>query len=124
MHLTGNYSFQQSVDDATGKDAGYSPHHRIYLRSDWRYETGWLASAQLNRVMNRRRTAGDTRPQVPDYTTVDLTLRVPSKGAWDFSASVRNLFNADVREPTAPLLIPNDLPMAPRTMWLQASFKM
>ena len=124
MHLTGNYSYQQSINDATGQDAGYSPHHKIYLRSDWHYSSGWFASAQANRVMDRRRTAGDTRPQVPDYTTVDLTVRSPTKGAWETSFSVRNLFDADVREPTAPLLIPNDLPMAPRTLWIQATYKL
>lgn len=124
LRLTGNYSFQESIDDATGKDAGYSPHHRIYLRTDWRYASGWFASAQFNQVMDRRRTSGDTRPQVPDYATVDLTMRSPSKGSWNFSTSVRNLFDTDVREPTAPLLIPNDLPMAPRSLWVEAAYKM
>lgn len=124
LRLTGNYSFQESIDDATGQDAGYTPHHRFYVRSDWRYSSGWFASAQINRVLDRARAAGDNRPKVPDYTTVDLTLRSPTKGQWDFSSSVRNLFNADVREPTAPLLIPNDLPMAPRSLWVQATYKM
>jgi iron complex outermembrane receptor protein len=123
--LTGNYSYQNSIDDATGQDAGYAPHHRIYLRSDWRYASGWLSSAQLNRVMDRRRTAGDTRSKVPDYTTVDLTVRSPGYGKWAFSTSVRNLFNADVREPSlAPgTSIPNDLPMAPRSLWLQLAYE-
>ncbi len=123
--LTGNYSYQNSIDDATGQDAGYAPHHRIYLRSDWRYASGWLSSAQLNRVMDRKRTSGDTRPKVPDYTTVDLTVRSPGYGKWGFSTSVRNLFNADVREPSlAPgTAIPNDLPMAPRSLWVQLTYK-
>jgi len=122
LRLTGNYAFQESIDNATGQDAGYSPHHSLYLRSDWRYASGWLGSAQVNRIMDRRRTAGDTRPQVADYTTVDLTLHSPTWGAWDISSSVRNLFNADVREPSAPTLIPNDLPMAPRSLWIQAIY--
>ncbi|MFH2134088.1 MAG: TonB-dependent receptor [Pseudomonadota bacterium] len=123
--LTGNYSYQNSIDDATGQDAGYAPHHRIYLRSDWRYASGWLSSAQLNRVMDRRRTSGDTRPKVPDYTTIDLTIRSPGYGKWQFSTSVRNLFDADVREPSlAPgTSIPNDLPMAPRSLWVQLTYK-
>ncbi|MDZ4200796.1 MAG: TonB-dependent receptor [Gallionella sp.] len=126
MRLTGNYSYQNSTDDATGQDAGYAPHHRLYLRSDWRYASGWLASTQLNRVMDRMRAAGDTRPKIPDYTTVDLTVRSPGYGEWTFSTSVRNLFNADVREPSlAPgSAIPNDLPMAPRSLWLQANYRM
>jgi len=125
LRLTGNYSYQQSIDEATGQDAGYAPHHHLYLRTDWRYPSGWFASVQVNRVMDRLRAPGDTRPQVPDYTTLDLTLRSPTKGRWDFAASVRNLFDADVREPSlAPGLIPNDLPMAPRTLWLQATYKL
>ncbi len=125
LRLTGNYSYQESIDETTGQDAGYAPHHHFYVRTDWRYASGYFASAQANRIMGRRRTAGDTRPQVPDYTTVDLTVRSPAKGQWDFSSSVRNLFDADVREPSlAPGLIPNDLPMAPRSLWVQATYKL
>ncbi|MFA7239539.1 MAG: TonB-dependent receptor [Sulfuricellaceae bacterium] len=126
LRLTGNYSYQKSIDDATGQDAGYAPHHHIYLRADWRYPSGWLAGAQVNRVMDRMRAPGDARPQTPDYTTLDLVVRTPRiKDQWEFSASVRNLFDADVREPSlAPGLIPNDLPMAPRSLWLQATYKL
>jgi iron complex outermembrane receptor protein len=126
LRLTGNYSYQKSIDEATNQDAGYAPHHHLYLRSDWRYLSGWFASAQVNRVMDRMRAAGDTRPQVPDYTTLDLTVRSPTKGQWNFAASLRNLFNATVLEPSlAPgTAIPNDLPMAPRSVWLQATYKL
>lgn len=125
LRLTGNYSFQKSVDDTTEHDAGYSPHHRLYFRADWRYGGGWLASTQLNRVMDRSRPADDNRPRIPNYLTVDLTVRSPSHGHWEFAASVRNLFDTDVREPSlAPgTAIPNDLPMAPRSMWVQVSYK-
>ena len=124
LRLSGNYAWQRSIDEATGQDAGYAPHHHIYLRTDWRYSSGWFASAQINRVMDRMRAAGDIRPPVPDYTTVDMTARSPTKSQWNFAASVRNLFNADVREPSlAPGLIPNDLPGAPRSLWLQMTYK-
>jgi iron complex outermembrane receptor protein len=55
---------------------------------------------------------------------------------WEIAASVRNLFNADVREPSlyaAPVaghpeiptsLIPNDLPMAPRSFYVQAVYRL
>jgi outer membrane receptor protein involved in Fe transport len=127
LRLTGNYSYQKSIDKATDKDAGYAPHHHIYLRSDWRYQSGWLASAQVNHVAERMRAAGDTRPQIPDYTTLDLTVRTSqSKSPWNFAASVRNLFDATVLEPSlAPgTAIPYDLPMAPRSVWLQATYKL
>lgn len=117
LSLTGNYSYQKSIDEATNQDAGYAPHHHIYLRGDWRFAGNWLLSPQINWVADRKRAAGDTRPQVPDYTTVDITARTThGKNQWDFAASVRNLFNATVLEPSlAPgTAIPNDLPLAPR----------
>lgn len=127
LRLSGNYANQASIDDATGKDAGYAPHHHLYARADWRLVRDLLLSTQLNWVADRKRAAGDTRPQVPDYRTVDLTLRSNrGQGQWDFAASVRNLFDADVREPSlAPgRAIPNDLPMAPRAFYLQAIYRM
>lgn len=126
VRLTGNYSYQKSIDELTGQDAGYAPHHRVYLRADWRYSSGWRFSSQLNRVMDRKRAVGDTRPPVPDYTTVDLTARSQLDGGqWTIAASVRNLFNAMVLEPSlAPGTIPNDLPMAPRAFWVQFAYRM
>jgi len=127
LRLTANYSWQRSIDEATQQDAGYAPHNHIYARADWRFSGNWQASGQVNWVADRKRPAGDTRPDVPDYTTVDLTLRTTrAKDQWDFMGTVRNLFNADVREPSlAPgTAIPNDLPMAPRAIYLQAVYKL
>ena len=126
LRMTGNYSYQRSIDEMTGQDAGYAPHHHVYLRADWRYPSGWLFSAQLNRVMDRERSPGDTRPPIPDYTTVDLTARSNlGSSQWSIAASVRNLFNAMVLEPSlAPGTIPNDLPQAPRAFWVQLAYRM
>lgn len=126
LRLNGNYSYQKSIDELTGRDAGYAPHHQMYLRADWRYSSGWMFSTQVNHVMDRERASGDTRPPVPDYTTVDLTARTHLGGSyWSMTASVRNLFNATVLEPSlAPGTIPNDLPMAPRAFWLQLAYRM
>lgn len=125
LRLSGHYSAQRSIDERTGQDAGYAPRRHAYLRGDWVPGNQWMLSGQANHVADRRRAAGDTRPAVPDYTTLDLTLRTTFKGEkrWNFAASVRNLFNADVREPsTFPVNITYDLPGAPRTFWLQASY--
>lgn len=129
MRLTGNYSYQKSISYATNQDSGYAPHNHIYLRGDWRFVGGWLSSVQINRVSDRMRAAGDTRPPVPDYTTLDLTART-TRDKIEYAASVRNLLNATVLEPSlgstpvSRVLIPNDLPMAPRSVWLQASYKL
>ena len=125
LRLSGIYAWQRSIDETTGQDAGYAPHHHLYARADWRFAGGWLLSPQINWVADRKRAAGDNRPQVPDYTTFDLSLRTTNnKGQWDFAVTVRNLFNADVREPSLPSSsIPDDLPMAPRAIYLQVIYR-
>lgn len=127
LRLSGHYSNQRSTDESTGHDAGYAPHHHVYGRADWRVTGDLFFSTQFNWVADRKRAAGDVRPPVADYKTVDLTLRSNrGQGQWDFAASVRNVFDADVREPSlAPgTAIPNDLPMTPRAVYLQATYRM
>lgn len=126
LKLLANYSYQRSVDESTQTDAGYAPHHHLFARADWQISSGWAISPQLNWVADRRRAAGDQRPAIADYTSLDLSLRsLRGRGKWECTATVRNLFNADIREPSiAPgLAIPNDLPMAPRAIYLQVMYK-
>lgn len=127
MRLTGSYSWQTSIDESTQQDAGYAPHNHVYGRADWRFAGNWMAGAQLNWVSDRRRAAGDVRPKIADYTTVDVNLATAAKHQhWSFALGLRNIFNADVREPSvAPgTAIPNDLPMAPFSAYLQARYRM
>lgn len=127
IRLSGNYSYQKSIDESTNQDSGYAPHHHLYVRADWSYSGEWMVSGQANRVADRHRPVGDVRSPLPGYTTVDLTVHsTRSMKMWDFAASVRNLFNADVREPSAApgTLLPYDLPMPRRSVWLQATYKL
>jgi iron complex outermembrane receptor protein len=127
VRVTGNIAMQRSIDEVTGQDAGYAPHQHVYLRADWLVANNWQAGGQINRVADRKRASGDMRSPIPDYTTVDLTLKRSQISAhWDVTASVRNLFNASVLEPSlAPgTAIPGDLPMAPRSLYLQAVYRL
>ena len=51
---------------------------------------------------------------------------VAKRQQWGFALGLRNLFNADVREPSvAPgTALPNDLPMAPFSAYLQATYRL
>jgi iron complex outermembrane receptor protein len=123
--LTANYSYQNSIDEASNTDAGYAPHHHLYLRAESRLARSLLASVQVNWVADRKRAAGDTRPAVADYKAVDLSLRSEHKPHnWGFAASIRNLFDAKVLEPSlAPgTALPDDLPMPGRSIYLQATY--
>jgi outer membrane receptor protein involved in Fe transport len=127
VHVSANYAYQRSIDESTRGDAGYAPRHHFNARVSWRWFGDVVLTPQLNRVAGRRRTVGDTRAPVPDYTTVDLTASLHGGvgGKWDLSLSLRNLFDADVREPSlAPGAIPGDLPMAPRAAMLRLSYKL
>jgi len=127
LRMLANYSWQRSTDKASGRDAGYAPRHHLYARAEWQPANGIVLAPQLNLVAGRARAPGDARRPIADYATVDLALRRErGHGAWEWSASLRNLFNADVREPSqAPgLQLPFDLPMAPRSLVLQVSRRM
>lgn len=129
--VSGNYSYQYAKDEATGHDAGNAPHHQAYVRADWRFLPGWAADAQVNAISSRKRIPTDTRSSLSGYQTVDLTLRTDkeSKG-WQAAVSVRNLFNADAREPSVydasagqPFIsLPYDLPLPGRSFYVQASY--
>jgi iron complex outermembrane receptor protein len=124
FRLSGNYSYQKSIDETSNTDAGYAPHHHAYFRADTRLADGWLASVQVNWVADRKRAFGDVRQDVPDYATLDLTLRTErSRGQWDLAASVRNLFNARVLEPSLGpgTAFPDDLPQPRRAVYFQAT---
>lgn len=121
LRLTGNISLQRSTDQTTGQDAGMAPRKRLFAQADWRFAPLWQAGTVVNYVADRRRQSGDARPPVPDYTTVDLTVRREKiAGNWEFQATMRNLFNRNAREPSfAPGNIPFDLPLPGRAFYVQ-----
>lgn len=122
--LSGNYALQRSEDEATDDDAGHAPGQQIYLRADHALTDNWNVSSQLNYVMGRERVFGDTRDDIDDYATLDVTLkRSQWFGGFDVVVSVHNLTNEEVLEPSlfellpVPIApIPGDLPQAGRSI--------
>ena len=123
LRLSGNYGYQKSTDEAADDDVGFAPTHLAYVRADWTFTPQWSVSSQAVGVFDRKRAPGDTRSKVDDYVSFDLTLRGQRLFGddWGMRLSARNLFNSDVREPSASALIPNDLPMAGRNVFLELS---
>jgi outer membrane receptor protein involved in Fe transport len=128
LRLLGNYAFQRSRDEVTGEHAGYAPRHQAYLRSEWALRPNWLLTPQVTHIGTRARPAGDPRPDLEGYTTVDLTLRHRRvRDRWELAFSVRNLFDADAREPSPaglPPSIPNDLPLAGRSYFGELRYRL
>lgn len=127
--LTGWYAYQRSIDEEEHHDAGNAPHHQLYLRGDWEFLPNWHFNPQAKWILDRDRAAGDNRPQIPDYSLVDLTLRRKYlMDHWEIAFSVRNLFDSDAREPSppgssgTPAFIPYDLPLAGRNFYGEIRF--
>jgi iron complex outermembrane receptor protein len=126
LRLTGSYSLQHSTDSATGQDAGMAPHRRLFARADWQMASFWQLGASLNHVAGRMREPGDARALIPDYTTVDLSLRREKfAGNWDARATVTNLFDRQAWEPTFMSVgMPSDLPLPGRAIYLEIQHKL
>jgi len=88
------------------------PREKAYLRADWAFSPGWSWNLQANMIGKR---AG-----LSAYNLVDTTLHYSADKDWDFSASIRNLFDADAREFSSPL--PDRLPLPERSFYLEAKY--
>jgi iron complex outermembrane receptor protein len=131
VRVQGYYAWSMGKDEGSDTDAAYVPSQHVYGqhvygRVDWNVASGWAMGGQLNYVAGRKREAGDTRPDVADYTTVDLNVRANTgRSGWEFSGGIRNLFNADAREPSRLSNgLPNDLPLPGRTLFVQAVYRL
>lgn len=129
LRLSGSYSLQRSTDESTDKDAGMAPRQRVFAQADWRFAPLWQFGTAINHVADRQRMQGDPRPEIDDYTTVDVTLRREKLvGNGELRASVLNLFDADAREPSfapgpiVPVPIPYDLPLPGRAFYVQVQY--
>lgn len=123
VRFVANYSFLNTKDDTTKRAAGDSPKHKIYLRSELKFNNEWLLSPQVTFIGKQARAAGDPRSPVDAYTTFDISLRkkTPSEPL-SFALSAHNLFNANIREPN-PIQIANDLPLAKRSFMAEINYQ-
>ena len=122
LKLTTNYSYQYSENTKTHSDAGNAPHHQVYTRLNWKFLPSWSLVPQLDWVIDRKRVAGDTRPNPKNYAIVDLTLRRTALADhWELAFLIKNLFDANAVEPSpysaAGAAVPNDFPLPGRSFY-------
>lgn len=128
LQLLANYSHQQTRDRRNDQPLGLAPTEEVSLRADWGFAPNWQLSPQANWIGERKRAAGDSRPRLDGYTTFDFALRRRWPQDLDLALIVRNLFDADVYEPsrgpeegqTRPS-IPDDLPQPGRSVTLEVN---
>ena len=128
--LSGNYAYQDAVNDITKTKIAHTPRQQFYLKANWKPLPSWNLSTQANWVMNRERVVNDPRPTVDDYMIVDLTARYKViSGKWNTLFSIRNIFNKSAFEPSEGpdvnnlINIPYDLPLAGRSAYIEFNYQ-
>ncbi len=98
-----NFTRYLDTDDGEGNDIGYIT--KTMINANLNIPVKWL---NINIGANYRgpvtQPAGDTRPVVPAYVLLNLTLLVTPKSIpVEFSLGARNLLDTDVRDPSSNL---------------------
>ncbi|QEY18381.1 TonB-dependent receptor [Cellvibrio sp. KY-GH-1] len=123
LHFSSSYSYQDAKDVSTNQPIADAPGQQIKVNMNWEFAPDWSLNNQWIYVADRERRAGDIRPAIDDYTWVDLVLTrkniIPQV---DASFAVRNLGDADAREPSSGE-IADDYPLESRSVWLQLSYQ-
>ena len=131
IRLLLNFSVQRAEDESTAHPVGEAPEREAYARSEWTLRPGWQLAGQLTWNGKQKRAAGDSRAPVAATTVVDLTLRRHDVIAGlDLAASVHNLLDENVREPSpgpGPAFpftaVPGDFPMAGRSVYGEVTYR-
>ncbi len=117
-NVRGNYAWQYARNESTLRRVNNVPEHHVYSALAWNFMPKWQIQTQVNWVGHR--LSEDNRV-LEDYETVDLTLNAKRlMGHLDLTASVRNLFDANGREP-AVSSYPYNLPISAQTFYFEAS---
>ncbi len=119
-------SWLDTNDDVSGGGrVAFAPHQKITAHILWEPRATWSVYAQVNSIRDRERERGDSRAQIADDTLVDVSSRYQINDALSVICSVKNLFDADAREPSGwsnPTNLPNDLPLAGRSLSLDLRY--
>ncbi len=119
-NLRGNYAWQFARNEETHLRVANVPEHHVYSALAWNFMPKWQIQTQINWIGHRLSAPGDSRV-LEDYETIDITLNAKRlMGYLDLTASARNLFNSDGREP-AVSSYPYNLPIPGQSFYFEAS---
>ncbi len=119
-NISGNYAWQHAINDKTKLRVPGVPEHQAYVAVAWQFKPKWQLQSQINWVGNRINPITDNGA-LKNYQTFDFTLR--GKKIFEhinFTASLRNAFDAKYWEP-ATASIGGNLPMQGRSFYLETS---
>lgn len=130
LRIKGNYSLNDSINNASNSKIAEAPGRQASINANWELPRNWSINSQINWVGRRIRFEGDTRPNIDDYTLVDIMVRY-SKPESPFSVgfALRNVGDYDAREPSSADTaskgaILNDYPLAGRSFWTEINYEL
>ena len=121
------YAYQDPRDDITGRRLPYVPSQRA--SGSVNYALTKYANLHTDVLWTgpRPRAQGDTRPEAPAYTTVDLAVMLKNfYKTLEIQATVRNLFDERYKDPDtsgAAKSVPGDFPREGISGFVTASYK-
>jgi iron complex outermembrane receptor protein len=121
--VDGNLSWIETHDKDNNHDLEGAPEWLSNLNLTWQPHSGHTLTAHLRHVGDRKRSASDSRSELDDFQTVDISgnwKRIFSSEV-SLRAGIRNLLDADIRYPAAPSTYSNDYPQQGRSWWLRLS---
>lgn len=131
LTIKSNFAYQRSKNTKIDAWVHDAPEMQFYLNPHWTFLTNWSVDGQYYWIGDRRREKADPREDVDSFQVVNLTLRRENIAKhWEAAVAVRNLFDDDGREPSPydpgagalGAYIPNDYPIASRSLWAEVRF--
>lgn len=127
LYWKANYAWQDPRDDKTGQRLPFVPSHRASGSINYAPVKYLNLHTDVLWTGPRLRPSGDTRPESPDYTVVDLAVTLKNfYSTLEIQAAVHNLFDRRFSDPDTSgkaRLIPGDFPREGISAFVSASYK-
>lgn len=122
LQTRGSYALQHSEYRNTGKEVKDAPRRQLKLSLDWAFQPQWSLGVRSYWIGNRPRDSNDSRPELKEYTLVNIALRYrPFDSSWEFAALANNIFDHRAYEPSNGMIL-NDYPLASRSLFAEVRY--
>lgn len=117
------YSWQRAESGIDGQYIPDAPKQVMNLSFDWRVDERFGVHVNAHWVMDRLRSAGDSRAPIDDYVWTNLIFSYQFNDRLTSKLSIRNLFDSDARHP-ANTQLPDDFPAEGRGIWFSLDYRL
>lgn len=124
-----HYAYQESRDKMSNSSTGMAPRHSLYVDLKYKFMDSFDISSQLLHVAKRERTEGDTRSEIDDYSTIDISAQYsPFTSPWKSSLAIHNILDEEVKmpsyfDPSGPYIV-SDIPGMSRRVMVYLSYQL